>query len=132
MPIALILFYMIVRSNFQSLIEKDTIVGAEQRKSPRRQLSATIKVTLPDQTIINAIGIDISATGIGFIIRNLIKIGQTCHVDFNLVIYSQKVRIYSEAIIAHSSFIGIQGYRTGVQFQDISPENSEQISIFMR
>jgi c-di-GMP-binding flagellar brake protein YcgR len=107
-------------------------VGAEQRKFPRRHLSTTIKITLPDQTTMNGVGLDISVQGIGFIIRSLVKVGQTCFVDFDLVIYGKKEHVHAEVIIAHSAFIGIQGYRTGVQFSTISPEHLGHVQTFMR
>ena len=42
-------------------------MGAEQRRYTRKTLSAMIKITLPDGGIVNAVGLDISSDGIGFI-----------------------------------------------------------------
>ncbi|MES2205235.1 MAG: PilZ domain-containing protein [Pseudomonadota bacterium] len=108
-------------------------MGAEQRRYTRKTLSAMIKITLPDGGIVNAVGLDISSDGIGFISVAQLFPNKFYTVDFDIVLYSKKEHISAVVQVVHSAFNEKKiGYRIGVQFKEITEEALSFVSVFLR
>ncbi len=109
------------------------MVGAEQRRYTRKTLSAMIKVTLPDDTVVNAVGLDISSDGIGFISVAQLFPNKLYRVDFDIILYGKKEHICAVVQVVHSAFNEKKiGYRIGVQFKEITEEALGFVAVFLR
>lgn len=106
---------------------------ADKRASRRKPFFRSVRMVMPSGTVIGAPPFDISNEGIGLILDIEIKRGTKARLFFPLPLGPDNlVAIEVAAMCMHSHLSGkAGGFKTGMQFLDVSSQANEAIKAFM-
>lgn len=101
---------------------------SETRNSPRKIIRLPARLALPGMPPLRARTADISLNGMCILISEQLKVGQSCTIAFEAPLIGKHVPVVVSAKVIYSILSGTDGFRTGMQFVQLSPETEKVIA----
>jgi c-di-GMP-binding flagellar brake protein YcgR len=104
------------------------MIGSEEnRVAPRKILRVRARVVVQGGATLNGKTVDISASGICILVEGPVPVGHTCMIIFDAMVKGAPKQVNATGKVVYSIF-SRDGFRTGFQFNQLTPANTALIN----
>jgi c-di-GMP-binding flagellar brake protein YcgR len=100
---------------------------SDTRSFPRKILRCAVIVAVPGAAPMRGRVLDISLGGISVIVPEQLRAGLGCGVDFEAPLNGKPVRVTATVKVIYS-ILGADGFRVGLEFQNLDPTNHKHVA----
>lgn len=104
---------------------------SEIRAYPRKIMRCQARIALRGMAPMRARTVDVSLGGLCLLVEEQLPVGQLCDVGFEAPLNGRMVRVIGSAKVVYCILSGTEGFRLGLQYVELDPNNNKTLAELM-